>query len=294
MKTLINHLKHLNKEERIDFVKSLNVSTRRKLREYVELYYKNMPTRRLGKTNMDVSLFSLGGIATLSDGRKENLALEIINKSIDSGVNLIDTAAAYGNGTSEFVLGKVLKDRRKEVYITTKTEQREQEDLIEKQFNKSIERLQTDFVDIYFLHGISTKKDLSKVLDPVNGAIVAFEKLRESGKIGNIGISGHNCEVLMDAMRRYDFHCVFVTINPINHSMDDPKNLKEMLAMAEDKDVGVMSMKIMGQGDVLEKGHTVQDAFKYALDMPPVATANVGISDIKQLEENIQVVKSLY
>ncbi len=83
-----------------------------------------LPKRVLGKTGYQVGIFSLGGQATLEQAGTEKESIKIINRAIDLGVNYIDTAAAYGQGISETYIGKVMKDRRKEVFLATKTHNR--------------------------------------------------------------------------------------------------------------------------------------------------------------------------
>ena len=81
----------------------------------------DMPVRPLGKTGHQVKIFSLGGQATLEEGGRDGEADAIINKAIDLGVNYIDTARVYGKGVSETYIGKVMKTRRNEVFLASKT-----------------------------------------------------------------------------------------------------------------------------------------------------------------------------
>ena len=256
-----------------------------------------MPTRRLGKTDYDVSVCSLGGFrGPIGDGREAPEpradALAIINRALDLGVNFINTAPTYGDGASETHFGEVLRHRRGEVFVSIQTTMKTR-DGVEDAFEKSCERLQTDYLDIYMFHGVSTIGDLDAVLDRETGAIRAFERLREQGRIRHIGITGHSSATHMEAMKRYDFDCVFATMNPAGFRMNDPQNLRDMLAMAEDKDVGVLGMKILcgrDAGSFLEGDMSVEKALGYALSLP-IATAVIGMHTLGHVEENVRAAK---
>jgi len=86
--------------------------------------HQAMPTRNLGRTGYQVGIFSLGGQATLEIKGKDKESVAIINRAIDLGVNYIDSAAGYGDGTSEKHIGLVIKERRKEVFVASKTHDR--------------------------------------------------------------------------------------------------------------------------------------------------------------------------
>ena len=252
-----------------------------------------IPTRRLGKIGYEATIFSLGagGNTPIMDLEQRDTGVAIVNRALDLGVNYIDTAASYGGGESELIVGEVMKDRRDEVFLATKTRQRTAEGLRENEFEQSCERLQTDYIDLYYFHAVQTIEDLDTVLDRDGGPVTVFEQLREEGRIGNIGISSHSSATLMEAMDRYDFDCVFVTVNPAGLSMNDPDNLREMLAMAQEKDIGTVAMKIPARGGVLDRGVTMEESLGYALSLP-IATANIGISSVEILEENVELAKA--
>ena len=258
-----------------------------------ETVNNTIPTRRLGKIGYEATIFSLGagGNTPIMDLEQRDTGVAIVNRALDLGVNYIDTAASYGGGDSEVIVGDVMQDRREEVFLATKTRQRTAEGLRENEFEQSCERLQTDYIDLYYFHAVHTIDDLDTVLDRDNGPVTVFEQLREEGRIGNIGISSHSSATLMEAMDRYDFDCVFVTVNPAGLSMNDPDNLRDMLAMAQEKDIGTVAMKIPARGGVLDRGITMEESLGYALSLP-FATANIGISSVEILEENVELAKA--
>ncbi len=109
---------------------------------------QKMPTRQLGKTGYNVCLFSLGGQAVLEQTGNDSHTGNIINAAIDLGVNYIDTSNYYGGGISETYIGRVMKTRRKEVFLATKTLDRTYSGAMA-QLDPSLTRLQTDKVDLW-------------------------------------------------------------------------------------------------------------------------------------------------
>jgi hypothetical protein len=83
--------------------------------------YSAMPTHSLGKTGYKVGILSLGGQATLEIAGREEESEKIIHRAIDLGINYIDTAASYGKGVSQLNIGRVMKTRRNEVWLSTKS-----------------------------------------------------------------------------------------------------------------------------------------------------------------------------
>ncbi len=251
------------------------------------------PRRRLGKTGYQATIVSLGGGATVREPDQREEAIEIVRRAVDLGINYIDTADTYKAGTSEAHIGEALDGRREKVFLATKTRERRAEPIRAGAFDQSCERLQTEVIDLYFLHAVHTAADLDVALDRDGGAITAFEHYRDAGRIRYLGISSHTNEVLIKAMDRYDFDCVFVTLNAAGMSMNDPGNTEAMLAKAAANDVGVVAMKIFGGpgSRILERGISAEQTLRYTLSFP-VCTANIGVTTIDQVDANIHLAKS--
>ena len=256
-----------------------------------------IPKRRLGRTGYDATIIGLGGQSTIEQPGKHDEAVAIINRALDLGINYIDTAEAYGRGISETYIGEVMKDRRDEVFLATKTRQRTKHGIEDENFAKSCERLQTDYIDLYFMHVVNSMDDLNILLDRKEGAVLAFERLREKGRIGYIGISSHSTEVLEEALRRYDFDCIFLTINPAGMRMNQsPGQTREFLYKVAQKDVGVIGMKLAARNQIFERNITMEQSMKYALSAGcagngkyPIATAAIGITRVDQVDENVRL-----
>jgi uncharacterized protein len=246
-----------------------------------------MPTRLLGKTGFHVSLLSLGGQATLEDETKHDLALEIIHKALDLGVNYFDTAAAYGHGISELYIGEVMKTRRSEVFLASKTYDRSYDGSM-RSLEKSLKRLQTDHLDLWQLHNIQTNTDVDFILSR-EGAVKALEHAREQGVVRFTGITGHKDPfVLRRALEQYSFDAILMALNAADKHQ--ASFIDHLLPFAVEKNMGIIGMKVPSRGRIFhEHGiKTMEQAMRYVLTLP-VSTIAVGISTIRELEENVQI-----
>ena len=253
-----------------------------------------LPKRKLGKTGHNVSLLGLGGQATIQNPHKKDEAVEIINTAIDLGVNYIDTAATYGGyygdehrGASERNIGEVMKDRRDEVFLATKTNLPSHNATMEL-IEKSLENLQTDHIDLYQLHSLATHSVLDAFLSSW-GAANAFDELKSQGVISFTGVTGHwNPEVLKRAIEEYDFDCILMTLNAADvHYLPTQYDL---LDAAVKRNLGIIVMKVAANGRIFRHGGIIsmEQALRYVWSFP-VSTAILGIHKIEELEENVAI-----
>jgi aryl-alcohol dehydrogenase-like predicted oxidoreductase len=268
-----------------------------------------MPTRNLGRTGHRVGIFSLGGQAALEQPNNEAIAVPILERALDLGVNYIDTSARYGGDLrwSEQYVGKVMKRRRKEAFLATKTHDRSRDGSL-KILEKSLQLLQTDHVDLWQLHAMSTLEDVEKVCAK-GGALEAFQQAREQKLVRFLGLSGHtDPDVLAEAIRRFPFDCVLMAFNAA-----DPHHLpfkKDLLPLAVEKEMGIIGMKIPARGRLLstwtppppeqQRGAfkvtrpgtlTIREALRYVLSQP-VSTVILGVDSIAQLEEDVAIARA--
>ncbi|ACB84160.1 aldo/keto reductase [Natranaerobius thermophilus] len=250
-----------------------------------------MKERQLGKTGIKVKLFSLGGEATVEQRGLKREAIELINKALDLGVNYIDTAPAYGEGGSEENIGMVMKDRRDEVTLASKTPERTYDDTM-KSFEKSLKRLQTDYLDIYQVHDIKTEAELLQVLDQGEGAIKALEELKANGDIRFIGITGHKRpKPMLKGIKEYDFDTVLHALNPGDIHYNSFKT--EFLEEAVNRQLGIIAMKVTAVGKIFANNKSISmgQILNYVWSHP-ISTAIIGISNLKELEENVNLAQN--
>ncbi|MBA7596636.1 MAG: aldo/keto reductase [Calditrichaeota bacterium] len=254
-----------------------------------ELSTKPIPKRPLGKTGHQVAIYSLGGLFTTSMHDHHDQAVEIINRAIDLGVNYIDTSALYGNGASELNIGTVMRERRDEVFLASKSHNYTYDGtmaLVE----QSLRRLQTDHIDLYQHHLLGGLGQLEQ-LQQKNSARQAFENLRDEGVIKYIGVTGHSSRVLADALNDYPYDCALITLNAAGAVMDDPEYLDQFFRLAQEKEVGVIAMKAFERGALVKQGLDVRQLLSYVLSYP-VSTVVVGISVVQHLEENVRIARA--
>ena len=249
-----------------------------------------MPKRPLGKTGHDVSIFSLGGQATIEQPGRHEHAVEIINRAIDLGVNYIDTANQYGGGVSEEYIGMVMKERRDEVFLATKSHDYSYDGTM-RMIEESLKRLQTDYIDLYQHHYVGGHGQLSQLQQGNPSARQAFEELKDQGVIGHIGISGHSSKIMVEAIEDYPYETVLITLNPDRAIMNDAEYLDRFFELTQEREIGVIAMKLISRGSLLDRGFTIQQLLNYSMSYP-ISTAIVGISEVAQLEENIRIARA--
>jgi len=195
-----------------------------------------MQKRRLGRTNLNVSIVGFGGISIIGVSVKN--AVKIVRRAFDLGINYFDTARAYGDGEEKF--GTALKDVRDRCIIATKTHQRTKEEAARIGLKQSLRNLCTDRIDLVQLHGIDDEKTLEKAMSR-EGSLAALKEARSQGVIDFIGISGHSPYVLAKAIRTGEFDTVLVPLNLLFREASE-----ELIPLAKDLDVGVIIMKPFG------------------------------------------------
>lgn len=248
---------------------------------------QEMPARILGKTGYPVKIFSLGGQSTLEQPGTDRESEEIINRAIDLGVNYIDTAAAYGNGISETYIGRVMRTRRNEVYLATKTHDRSYDGSM-KLLERSLKNLQTDHLDAWQIHNVRTKDDLDKIFSK-DGVIKALERARDEGVVRFAGITGHKDPfILAEALKRYEFDTILMALNAADRHHDS--FIENLLPIAIEKKLGIIGMKVPARGRIFNNAGitSMRQAMRYVLTQP-VSTIIVGIDTIQHLEENVAI-----
>jgi aryl-alcohol dehydrogenase-like predicted oxidoreductase len=271
-----------------------------------------MPTRNLGKTGYKVGIFSLGGQASIERPHNEDVAVPIIEKALDLGVNYVDTSSIYGGPErwSEQYVGKVMKHRRNEAFLATKTRERTRDGSM-RMIETSLKLLQTDHVDLWQLHDVGTMTDVNEIFAK-GGAMEALLEARDQKIVRYLGVTGHyRPDALIEAIHRYPFDTVLMAVNAA-----DPHHFsfsEQLLPLAVEKQMGIIGMKVPARGRILstwtpppveQQKHSwegmvlaptagtlnMQQAMYYSLSLP-VSTVIIGCDTIAQLEENVQLAR---
>ncbi|MEK7750896.1 MAG: aldo/keto reductase, partial [Acidobacteriota bacterium] len=136
-----------------------------------------MPMRVLGRTGFKVSLLGFGGGSRFLMYKEEDKAAQALHKALDLGVNYVDSAATYGDGKSEELIGKFLGQRRKDVWLVTKVSRRKGDEAM-RQIERSLKLLRTDHVNLLHIHSLLDEKDLAAI-EAKDGVLSVLHKLRD-------------------------------------------------------------------------------------------------------------------
>jgi uncharacterized protein len=202
-------------------------------------------------------------------------------------VNYIDTAPSYGGGLSQRYLGEVMKSRRREVYLASKTGSRTRDDSL-RLLDSSLAALQTDHLDLWQLHNIMRPEDVDAVFAR-GGAMEALLEARDQGMVRHLGLSGHyDPAPLMDAIQRFDFDAILLALNPTDPHLSPFAT--ELLPLANRKGMGVVAMKLACRGRLFRPGgvRSMEDSMRYTLTHA-ISTVIIGVDDVTQLEENVRI-----
>jgi predicted aldo/keto reductase-like oxidoreductase len=252
---------------------------------------KDLPTVKLGDTGVKVPRLGFGCGSRWMSVEDDEKALEILDYAFNQGLYYWDTAASYGNDqiSSEERVGKILKDRRDQVFLVTKTGDRGA-DLAKESIERSLKRLQTDHIDLMHVHSINSVEDAEQ-LGEKGKVLEVLHQYKSEGIIRHIGFTGHTtAEGMHRAAELYDFEVMMMALN--HHSQDGTQNFEEMPApYALNKGMGVVAMKVIRPRETVE-GLAGTDLVNYALSLRDFHMINVGIDSMEILKSNLEILKS--
>ena len=234
-----------------------------------------MEKMRLGRTGLEVSRIGFGGIPIQRLGEEE--AVRVVQHCMDVGVTFLDTANGYT--TSEERIGKAIASRRSEVIIATKTGARDRTGARE-HLELSLRRLNTDYIDLWQFHGVSSEEDYARVLGP-GGAMEAARDALRDGKIRHIGITSHSLDIALKAVPSGHFETLQF---PFNYVTSEPAD--ELIPLSRRCDVGFIAMKPLA-GGLLEDATL---AFKYLLQFDGIIP-DPGIERPEEIDEIVKIVR---
>ncbi|SKD07026.1 Predicted oxidoreductase [Chitinophaga ginsengisegetis] len=270
----------------------------------------------LGKSDLSVSEIGFG---CMSLGNDDAASASLIHHACDQGINFFDTADLYEHGQNETTVGKALKDRRSSVIIATKVGNQWKEDgsgwdwnprkaYIIAAVEASLQRLQTDYIDLYQLHG-------GTIDDPIDETIAAFETLQQQGKIRYYGISSIRPNVIREYVQRSNIVSVMM-----QYSLLDRRPEETAFPLLQENNIGVLARGSVAKGLLVNKpaapylNYTAEDvavaaaavksvssasrdaaqtALRFVLQQPAVTSAVVGIRTPAQLEDALRAVQAI-
>ena len=253
-----------------------------------------IPYRTLGHTGEKVSVIGLGGFH-IGTQNNENDSIRIIRTAIDNGITFMDNCWDYNDGISEIRMGKALRDGyRNKVFLMTKIDGHTFQ-AATKQLDESLQRLQTDTIDLLQFHEVIRISDPEKIFSP-GGSMEALLAAKKAGKIRYIGFTGHksadiHLKMLQTAKDNgFIFDTVQMPLNVMDAHYESFE--KKVLPVALKNNIGVVGMKPMGAGRILESDTvTATDCLRYAMSLP-VSVIITGCQSLKLLRQALGVARS--
>jgi len=252
---------------------------------------KGLATTVLGKTGVTVPRIALGLGSRWCAIDDEDKALEVISYALDKGLYYWDTAASYENkkngAVSEERIGKILKDRRKEVFISTKVRERDPDKAM-KQIEESLKRLQIDQLDLLKIHNIMGGDELEKIEKNI---VEIVYRMKEEGLTRFIGFSGHSEATALEHMAdKYDFDSMLMALNHYN-AKNGWKREEKAIPAANSKGMGVMLMKVVRP---IETDNTLdpKEMIRYALSLEGVSGACIGTDSKKVVDGYVEILSN--
>lgn len=250
--------------------------------------------RMLGRTGVEISAIGLGGAHIAHMDTKEE-AVKLIRSAIDRGITFLDNAWDYHEGEAERRMGEALREGyRDNIFLMTKIDARTKDDG-EKQINESLKRLRTDYVDLMQIHEVIRMEDPDCIFD-TNGAIHALVAAQKAGKVRFIGFTGHKDPMvhirMLDIAARHGFR--FDTVQmPLNVMDAHFRSFEQLvLPILVRERIGVIGMKCMGEGIILESGVvTPIECLHYALNLP-TSVVVTGIDSMGLLDQAFRATRS--
>lgn len=235
-----------------------------------------MPTRRLGRTGIDVSLLGLGGFH-IGLPKDDATATRIVRTAVDHGVTFMDNCWDYNDGKSQVRMGKALRDGyRKKVFLMTKIDGRTRQSATQ-QIEQCLQALETDVIDLVQIHEVIRMSDPDRVFGP-DGAMEALIAARKQGKIRFIGFTGHKSPDIHLKMLETGFAhgFTFDTVQMPLSVMDAHYQSfeRKVLPVLVKHDIGVLAMKPLGSGlffksrPLADREITPAECLQYAMNLP--------------------------
>lgn len=283
--------------DRRDFIKrSAVVSVTASLNpKFSNASEKPVPRRTLGRTGEKVSMVGIGGYHIGFSSVEQQEAIRIVRSALDNGINFLDNCWDYNNGVSEERMGKALRDGyRQKAFLMTKIDGRTKA-AAEQQMNQSLQRLQTDHIDLLQFHEVIRDTDPERIFG-ADGGMEAVLAARKAGKVRFIGFTGHKSPDIHNKMletafaHNFTFDAVQMPLNVMDAHYDSFE--KKTLPILVKHQIGVLGMKPMGDKIILQsKTATPVECLHYAMNLP-TSVVITGCDSMEILQQALGAARS--
>lgn len=250
--------------------------------------------RPFGKTGLEVGVLGIGTSPLGRDGVSQNEVNNVIAAAADYGVNYLDTAPIYAQ--AERRLGPALKGKRDKFVLVTKVEATSKQDATW-QVQESLHKTRAEYFDLVHVHNVG-RTDRFPSLDILlgeDGALAGLEALKEKGLVRHVGMTCHlRPRRALPILRSGRVEAVMAAVNPIDRHIYDFEGT--VFEEAAGRGMGVVAMKILGgtQGDgaILSDEPHYGRAVRYALGIPGLSVAIMGMKSVAELEKAVATVQA--
>ena len=251
--------------------------------------------RVLGRTREKVSAIGVGGFHLGLGQVDEQLAIRIVRTAIEHGVTFMDNCWDYNDGVSEIRMGKALRaGYRDKAFLMTKIDGRSKKEAA-RQLDESLRRLQVDYLDLVQHHEVIRYEDPHRIFHE-EGANAALVEAREAGKLRYIGFTGHKDPRIhlymleVAAAHGFTFDAVQMPLNVMDAHYRSFE--KQVLPYLVEHDIGVLAMKSMADGVLLESNTaTPIECLHYGLNLP-TSVVITGIDSLEILDQSLEAVRT--
>jgi predicted aldo/keto reductase-like oxidoreductase len=251
-----------------------------------------IPLKAFGKTGVKISALGMGG-HHLGSAQDEKTAVELVKEALDGGITFFDNCWEYHRGKSENWMGRALKGSRDKVFLMTKvcTHGRDA-GLAMQMLHQSLNRLQTDHLDLWQIHGVTFDNDPDLFIRK-GGAAEALARAKQEGKVRFVGFTGHKSPDIHLKMLKtgFPFDAVQMPLNAFDASFQSFET--KVLPELEKRGIAALGMKpLTGKAEPLHKNIlTVEEALRYAMSLP-VATTITGMEKLDVLRQNLKIAQN--
>ena len=253
---------------------------------------KGLPTSVLGKTGVVIPKIAIGlgsrflNIPTLEE------ALEMCNYALDNGLYYWDTAHDYVNNStgaiSEERLGHIVKNRRNEIFLSTKISARDPEKA-KREIEESLKRLQTDHLDMLKIHAVASSEDVNAICKK-GGVLDLFSKMKEEKVTRFIGFSGHgDAQALKGMVDTGRFDSMLFAMNHYDANKENRQGI--VIPAAKEKGMGIMLMKTVRPKETIP-GLDVSELVRFALSLEGPSGIAVGMDSKKVVDSNLSLLRN--
>jgi len=253
---------------------------------------KGLPTTVLGKTGVVIPRIAIGLGSRFLTIKTLDEAIAMCNYALDNGLYYWDTAHTYVNNESGAIseerLGHIVKDRREEIFLSTKIAARDTEGA-KAQIELSLKRLQTDHLDMMKIHSVASPEDVNEICK-TGGILDLFSKMKEEGVTKFIGFSGHgNAQALKMMIDTGRFDSMLFAMNHYAGPSDSRQEL--LIPAAKEKGMGVMLMKAVRPKETIE-GVSIPELVRFALSLEGPDGVAVGMDSKKVVDSNLDILRN--